>query len=91
MAINSFKRKEIKFLLSVKQYKELLGEIDKHMEPDKFCIDGREYGVYNVYYDTEDSFLIRESLAKPYFKEKLRLRSYFSPASDEDTVFLEIK
>lgn len=91
MAINSFKRKEIKFLLSVKQYKELLGEIDKHMEPDKFCIDGREYGVYNVYYDTEDSFLIRESLAKPYFKEKLRLRSYFSPASSEDTVFLEIK
>lgn len=91
MAINSFKRKEIKFLLSVKQYKELLGEIDKHMEPDKFCIDGREYGVYNVYYDTEDSFLIRESLAKPYFKEKLRLRSYFSPASSEDTVFLGIK
>lgn len=91
MAINTFARKEIKFLLDVSQYEKMLDEIYKYMNPDKFCIGGKEYGVYNIYYDTPDDFLIRESLAKPYYKEKIRLRSYFSPAKPDDTVFLEIK
>lgn len=91
MAINTFARKEIKFLLDVDQYNNMLEEIHKYMNPDKFCVDGKEYGVYNIYYDTCDDFLIRESLAKPYYKEKIRLRSYFSPAEPDDTVFLEIK
>ena len=91
MAINTFARKEIKFLLDVKQYESMLDEIHKYMNPDKFCIGGKEYGVYNIYYDTPDDFLIRESLAKPYYKEKIRLRSYYSPAKPDDTVFLEIK
>ncbi len=91
MAINTFARKEIKFLLDVEQYEAMLDEIYKYMNPDKFCIGGKEYGVYNIYYDTPDDFLIRESLAKPYYKEKIRLRSYYSPAKPDDTVFLEIK
>ena len=91
MAINTFARKEIKFLLDMKQYESLMELIPTYMNPDKFCIGGKEYGVYNIYYDTSDDFLIRESLSKPYYKEKIRLRSYFSPASADDTVFLEIK
>lgn len=91
MAINTFARKEIKFLIDVEQYEAMLDEIYKYMNPDKFCIGGKEYGVYNIYYDTPDDFLIRESLAKPYYKEKIRLRSYYSPAKPDDTVFLEIK
>ncbi len=91
MAINTFARKEIKFLLDIDQYKNLMEEIPKYMNPDKFCVDGKEYGVYNIYYDTADDLLIRESLAKPYYKEKIRLRSYYSPANSDDTVFLEIK
>ena len=65
--------------------------LTEYMNPDKFCVDGREYGIYNIYYDTPDDFLIRESLAKPYYKEKIRLRSYLSPANPDDIVFLEIK
>lgn len=91
MAINTFKRKEIKFLLNTKQFNGLMSIIPEYMNPDKYCVGGEEYGIYNIYYDTPDSFLIKESLSKPYYKEKLRLRSYFSPASPEDTVFLEIK
>jgi hypothetical protein len=91
MAINTFARKEIKFLLNMHQYECLLEEIYKYMNPDKFCVGGKEYGIYNIYYDTPDDFLIRESLAKPYYKEKIRLRSYYSPAKPDDTVFLEIK
>ncbi|MDE5584612.1 MAG: polyphosphate polymerase domain-containing protein [Ruminococcus sp.] len=91
MAINTFARKEIKFLLDMNQYKALMEVIPQYMHPDKYCVGGKEYGIYNIYYDTPDDFLIRESLAKPYYKEKIRLRSYYSPASPESLVFLEIK
>lgn len=91
MAISTFARKEIKFLLNMEQYNGIMEVIDEYMNPDKYCIDGKEYGVYNIYYDTNDDFLIRESLSKPYYKEKIRLRSYYSPAKPDDIVFLEIK
>ncbi len=91
MAINTFARKEIKFLLDMYQYEELMKVIGNYMNPDKYCVGGKEYGIYNIYYDTPDDFLIRESLAKPYYKEKIRLRSYYSPASPDSPVFLEIK
>ncbi len=91
MAINTFARKEIKFLLNMEQYHGLMEVISEYMNPDKYCVGGKEYGIYNIYYDTPDDYLIRESLAKPYYKEKIRLRSYYSPAAPDDTVFLEIK
>ena len=91
MAISTFQRREVKFLLSKEQFDSLLPIVHEHMNPDKFCVDGKEYGIYNLYYDTPDNYLIRQSLAKPYFKEKLRLRSYYSPADPYASVFLEIK
>ena len=91
MAISTFARKEIKFLLSMEQYRHLMEIIPQYMDPDKYCVGGKEYGIYNIYYDTPDDFLIRESLSKPYYKEKIRLRSYYSPAAPDDLVFLEIK
>ncbi|MBQ9894533.1 MAG: polyphosphate polymerase domain-containing protein [Ruminococcus sp.] len=91
MAINTFARKEIKFLLDMDQYHSLMDVINEYMNPDKYCVGGKEYGIYNIYYDTPDDYLIRESLSKPYYKEKIRLRSYYSPAAPDDTVFLEIK
>lgn len=73
------------------QYEGLMEVINQYMNPDKYCVGGKEYGIYNIYYDTPDDFLIRESLSKPYYKEKLRLRSYYSPAAPDDLVFLEVK
>lgn len=78
-------------MLSMEQYERLMETIPEYMNPDKYCVDGKEYGIYNIYYDTPDDYLIRESLAKPYYKEKIRLRSYYSPAAPDQTVFLEIK
>ena len=43
-----------------------------------------------MYLDTESDELIRKSLEKPFFKEKIRLRSY-GKVSLTDTVFLESK
>jgi hypothetical protein len=48
------------------------------------------YPICNIYYDTDDSYLIRTSLSKPVYKEKLRLRSYGTP-TDGSTVYVEIK
>ena len=46
--------------------------------------------INNIYYDTPDFLLIRRSIAKPVYKEKLRVRSYGVPGKD-DKVFVEIK
>lgn len=51
------------------------------------------YGAYticNIYYDTGDWRLIRKSLEKTVYKEKLRIRSYGVPTGD-DKVFVELK
>lgn len=56
------------------------------MEPDAFGA----YTICNIYYDTADYRLIRASLDKPVYKEKLRLRSYGTPG-ENDRVFIELK
>jgi hypothetical protein len=91
MAISTFQRREVKFLMSLEQFEALLPIVHEHMNPDPYCVDGKDYGIFNLYYDTPDNLLIRRSIQKPYYKEKLRLRSYYSPASPDSPVFLEVK
>lgn len=91
MAITSFKRNEKKFLINESQYAELLPMLMQFMHLDEYCRNGQEYSIYNIYYDTDKASLIRHSLAKPYYKEKLRLRSYSIPSSINSPVFLELK
>lgn len=82
----SFRRVEKKYLLTAAQYKALLDGMTPHMKADKY---GR-YTICNIYYDTDNFELIRTSLEKPIYKEKLRLRSYGTP-TDDKKVFVEIK
>ena len=91
MAIKSFKRYEKKFLINKEQYDNLIPILLKYMDYDEYCKDGRNYSIYNLYYDTENDDVIRHSIYKPYYKEKLRLRSYRTPKTLEDKVFLELK
>ena len=81
-----FQRKEVKYLLSIAQLQALMSVIRQHMEPDAFP----HSSIGNLYYDTPDYRLIRRSLEKPEYKEKLRLRSYGIPG-DGSPVFPEIK
>ena len=60
------------------------------MELDEYNKNHPFYTICNIYYDTEDNHLIRHSLSKPKYKEKLRLRGYGVP-KQEDKVYLEIK
>ena len=91
MAIKSFKRYEKKYILSQKQYEALIPKLLEYMNPDKYCKSGNTYNIYNIYYDTKNSDVIRHSISKPFYKEKLRLRSYKIPSNSEDIVFLELK
>ncbi len=91
MSLSTFKRYEMKFLLNNEQFEALTPKLLDYMEPDKYCQNGTDYTIYNIYYDTQDNHLIRTSLSKPYYKEKLRLRSYTSQTSVNSKVFLELK
>lgn len=90
MAIEVFNRYEKKFMLSEEQFQAMLLKIRDYMEPDAYSRDGEFYTINNIYYDTCQDDLIRKSIEKPVYKEKLRLRSYGVPAM-EDKVYLEIK
>lgn len=82
----SFERYEKKYFLNEAQYGAVLGELQKHMKAD----DYGQYTICNIYYDTDDWRLIRASIDKPLYKEKLRVRSYGTP-EDEQNVFIELK
>lgn len=91
MEITTFKRYEKKFKLTEEQYNKLIPRLEEYMIPDEHCKENGGYCIYNIYYDTDDNRIIRHSLSKPYYKEKLRLRSYKVPKSMDEKVFLEIK
>lgn len=90
MAIEVFNRYEKKYLITDKQFSQIQSKIIEFMDPDKFNKNGQAYSICNLYYDTENDELIRNSIEKPTYKEKLRLRGYGIPQL-QDTVYLEIK
>lgn len=90
MAIEVFNRKEIKYLITDEMSEKLVSELAPYIEADAYSRDGASYLICNIYYDTPQNELIRKSLDKPLYKEKLRLRSYGLKNIDEK-VFLEIK
>lgn len=81
-----FKRYELKYLLTGAQKEQVLRAIEPYMSLD-------QYGhttIRNLYFDTDNYRLIRRSIEKPAYKEKLRIRSY-DQACPESTVFVELK
>jgi len=86
MAQTIFERYEKKYILASSQYEALQAVLEGKMNPDAY---GR-YTICNLYYDTDRFDLIRASIEKPVYKEKLRMRCYGIP-SDENPVFLEMK
>ena len=81
-----FKRYEIKYMLTLEQKEKILSAMKDYMALDKY---GRT-SIRNVYFDTENYRLIRRSIDKPIYKEKLRIRSYGQSTADSK-VFVELK
>ena len=81
-----FQRYELKYMLTLEQKEKILRAMEPYMKLDKY---GRST-IRNLYYDTDSFRLIRHSLEKPVYKEKLRVRSYTRAGADS-TVFVELK
>ena len=86
MIQSCFRRYEKKYLLTQEQYEAMISGMASYMKADVYP----HYSISNIYYDTEGYDLIRDSLEKPVYKEKLRMRSYGVPGW-RDPVFVEIK
>ena len=82
----TFKRYEIKYMLSLKQQERLLDLMKSYMRLDQYG----KTTIRNIYYDNDNYRLIRRSMEKPLYKEKLRIRSY-KKSKPDSTVFVEIK
>lgn len=80
------KRYELKYILNPLQRKYLEEKLDGNMRIDSYGLTS----IASLYYDTPDYRLIRNSIDKPEFKEKMRLRSY-GIATESSNVYLEIK
>ena len=73
MAIEVFNRCEKKYMLNSEQYEKLIQAIQPYMVVDAYNQKNEFYEISNIYYDTPDDRLIRASIEKPVYKEKLRL------------------
>jgi hypothetical protein len=90
MAIEVFNRYENKYLLDDDAFYQTYSRLLDFMELDDYNKEHPFYSICNLYFDTHDDLLIRKSLAKPKYKEKLRLRSYGVPEENAKG-YLELK
>lgn len=81
-----FTRYELKYMLTMEQKEKVLNAMEPYMALDVY---GRTT-IRNVYFDTDNYRLIRRSIERPAYKEKLRIRSY-NQASPDSAVFVELK
>ena len=87
MAVQTvFRRFELKYLLTEAQKETVLRGMQSYMTLDKY---GRTT-IRNLYYDTDTYLLVRRSIEKPAYKEKLRVRSY-SRTDNDSAAFVELK
>ncbi len=81
-----FSRYEYKYIITHEQKGRILQVMAPYMKGDQY---GKST-LRNLYFDTPNFLLIRRSIEKPLYKEKLRLRSY-QTATKDSTVFVELK
>lgn len=86
MGKSVFKREEYKYILTEEQFGSLIDSIKARLRPDTYG----ETTIQSLYFDTNDYRLIRRSIEKPEYKEKMRLRGY-GLATEDGEVFLELK
>ncbi|MBQ9263431.1 MAG: polyphosphate polymerase domain-containing protein [Clostridia bacterium] len=82
-----FARVEKKFLISEQQARAMADALRLRFF---FMLDFGDPAVQSLYYDTPDFILIRRSIERPNYKEKLRLRAYGQPTIDGKS-FVELK
>ncbi len=82
----TFKRYELKYMMTRAQKEDLLRAMEGHLQLDRYG----HSTIRNIYFDTDTFRLVRRSIEKPLYKEKLRVRSY-QRAGEKSMVFVELK
>ncbi len=85
--ISSFQRYEVKFFLTPQQREHLMPELEEHFKIDQYGL----HTISNIYYDTDNYAITRDSIDRPVYKEKLRVRAYGVPKPETGQVFVELK
>lgn len=94
--LHAFNRYELKYLVPEAKVPSIREELNHHMEPDPYA-GPRGYGVWSVYYDTNNLRFYREKIEGLKFRRKLRIRRYGEvggadePISADAMVSVEIK
>lgn len=90
MAKMTFNRYEKKYIMTREMYHNVFTDMSMYLDKDVHSESLSYYTICNIYYDTANDEVIKRSVSKPVFKEKLRLRCYCN-GKDSDIAFLEIK
>lgn len=90
MAKMTFNRYEKKYIMTKELYNNIFNDMSRFLKKDIHSQLLPYYTICNIYYDTASNDVIKHSVSKPVFKEKLRLRCYCN-GEDSDIAFLEIK
>lgn len=83
---NTFQRVEKKYRMNLEQYEDFMKRAAGYIELDEYGL----HTISNIYYDTKYYDLIRNSIEKPKYKEKFRVRGY-GKVTEDSRIFLEIK
>lgn len=89
MAIEIFRRREQKYLITMDQYHDLVVCLTPYMRSDQNGIDG-QYTVTSLYFESPDNKIYFETKNKLRFRQKLRLRVY-DDTDISGTAFFEVK
>lgn len=91
MAIEVFNRFEFKYQIPIELSELLITEFNTRLNLDKYCAKHGSYRIVNRYIDTDNYNLIRKSISKPAYKQKLRIRTYNEEIKEDELIFFEIK
>ena len=83
----NFKRIEKKYIVDKEDLDRLLEDLREYLVEDDFP----NSSITNIYFDTEDFQVIRDSIAKKNEREKIRMRTYATDPKPSSQVFLELK
>lgn len=81
-----FRRYEKKYILTSHQYQQLMSAFAEKFTANVYG----EYSVHNIYFDTDQDEIIRTSIERPIYKEKMRMR-WYGALQEETEAFVELK
>lgn len=91
MALLTFERKEIKYIITKEQKEEIIKRLQDYLIVDEYASNKGTYRVFTLYFDNNNDDIIRYNNSKPRLKEKFRVRTYQDDINANSIVYLEIK